>query len=82
MRKGKGYGLLVKDWLWGGLFLGLAVCNVPFGYEVNVLDCAAFSGTFTVERHLRGNTAYQTYLTGALATQRYVTPGRATLRSK
>ncbi len=48
MRKGKGYGLLVRGWLWAGLFLGLAACSVPFNYEVNVLNFADLSGTFTV----------------------------------
>ncbi|APR84079.1 Hypothetical protein A7982_09428 [Minicystis rosea] len=34
------------------------------------------------ERHLRGNTAYDTYLTGAEAQARYVTTSQATLASK
>ena len=34
------------------------------------------------ERHLRGNAAYDTYLTGADATARYVTTSQATIVSK
>ena len=48
MRKGKGYGFPVKGWLWVGLLLGVSACSVPFNYEVNVLNYADLSGTFTV----------------------------------
>lgn len=48
MRKGKGYGFLAKGWLWVGLLLGVAACSFPFNYEVNVLNYADLSGTFTV----------------------------------
>ena len=50
MLSAEGDGFLVKGWHGAGFFLGVAVCNVPFNYEVNVLDYAAFSGTFTVEQ--------------------------------
>ncbi|MGY2715801.1 hypothetical protein ACVW01_000330 [Thermostichus sp. MS-CIW-19] len=48
MRKGKGYGFPAKGWLWVGLLLGVAACSFPFNYEVNVLNYADLSGTFTV----------------------------------
>ena len=48
MRNGKGYGFLAKGWLWVGLLLGVSACSVPFNYEVNVLNYADLSGTFTV----------------------------------
>ncbi len=48
MRKGKGYGLLARGWLWVGLLLGVAACSVPFNYEINVLNFTDLSGTFTV----------------------------------
>ena len=50
MRKGKGYGLLVKDWLWAGLFLGLAVVEVPENGEVKGMGYAAFAGPFAGEQ--------------------------------
>jgi hypothetical protein len=48
MRNGKGYGFPAKGWLWVGLLLGVSACSFPFNYEVNVLDYADLSGTFTV----------------------------------
>ncbi|MGC8904437.1 hypothetical protein [Thermus sp.] len=48
MRKGKGYRLLARGWLWAGLLLGVAACSAPFNYEINVLNFADLSGTFTV----------------------------------
>ncbi len=48
MRNGKGYGFLAKGWLWVGLLLGVSACSGPFNYEINVLNYADLSGTFTV----------------------------------
>jgi len=52
MRKGKGYGLLARGWLWLGLLLGATACSVPFNYDIDVLkyvNLPEFSlGTFTV----------------------------------
>ncbi|MCC7384464.1 MAG: hypothetical protein IT384_21635 [Deltaproteobacteria bacterium] len=62
--------------------LTCSACQTPTADQDQVLTLARSYLVSFLERHLRGNTAYQTYLTGALATQRYVTPGRATLRSK
>lgn len=42
MSKGKVY------WTGIGLLLSLAACSVPFNYEINILDYAELSGTFTV----------------------------------
>ena len=50
MRKGKGYGFLAKGWLWVGLLLGVSACSFPFNYEINVLNYASLSGTFTVRQ--------------------------------
>lgn len=62
--------------------LACSACQTPTADQDEVLTLARSYVVSFLERHLRGNLAYETYLTGALATQRYVTPGRATLRSK
>lgn len=57
-------------------------CNSPTAPHAEVIELArAYTAAF-LERHLKGLTAYDDYLTGPLAQSRYVQPGRATLRSK
>jgi hypothetical protein len=48
--------------------------------EVNAMARAYVAAFF--ERHLRGDVAYDAYLTGGIATERYVSPGKATIESK
>ena len=62
--------------------LPCALCNPASVLQQDVLDLAKAITVAFFERHLRGNTAYDTYLTGATAQQRYVQTGRVGIRSK
>lgn len=66
-----------------------ASCGITCSFcNAASLDNAAVNGmarAYVVafyERHLRGNTGYDTYLTGAKAQELYVQPGTATIESK
>lgn len=57
-------------------------CNRPTTDAAQVHELSdAFSVAF-LQRHLRGLTAYDAFLTGTLAQQRWVATGRGTLRSR
>lgn len=59
-----------------------SLCNAATAKNADVTAMArAFMVAF-YERHLRGNTAYDAYLTGALAQSRYVATSRASITSK
>jgi chlorophyllase len=57
-------------------------CNAATATNAQVNGMARALMVAFYERHLRGNTAYDTYLTGADATARYVTTSQATIVSK
>jgi dienelactone hydrolase len=62
--------------------LTCSVCQTATASNASINDMArAFMVAF-YERHLRGLTGYDAYLTGAQAQSRYVTPGAATITSK
>lgn len=63
-----------------GLFCSLCGAATAPNAQVNGMARALTVAFY--ERHLRGNTAYDAYLTGAQATARYVTTGHATIVSK
>jgi pimeloyl-ACP methyl ester carboxylesterase len=57
-------------------------CNPATAPHQQVHDMALAYVTAFYERHLRGNTGYDTYLTGAQAQARYVATNQATIQSK
>ncbi len=57
-------------------------CNTATATNADVTQMARAFMTAFFERHLRGNTAFDAYLTGAQAQSRYVTTNRATIVSK
>ena len=59
-----------------------SACNAATAPNAQVNGMARALMVAFYERHLRGNNAYDTYLTGADATARYVTPKQATIVSK
>ncbi len=65
-----------------GCGLTCAFCNAATAPQDQVLGLARSYVVAFYERHLRGDAAYDTYLTGAEAQMRYVTPGLATIVSK
>ena len=62
--------------------LTCSFCNTATATNADVTQMARALMTAFFERHLRGNTAFDTYLTGAQAQARYVTTNRATVVSK
>lgn len=62
--------------------LTCSFCNAATASNTDVTTMARAFMTAFFERHLRGNAAYDTYLTGAQAQARYVTPNRAIIVSK
>ena len=63
-----------------GLFCSFCQAATAPNAQVNGMARALMVAFY--ERHLRGNTAYDAYLTGAQATARYVTTNQATIVSK
>jgi dienelactone hydrolase len=59
-----------------------SLCQSPTAPQDEVLAMSRAFVTAFLERHLRGDASYQTYLDGAAAQQRYVSTQRASLRSK
>ena len=57
-------------------------CNAATATNADVTQMARAFMTAFFERHLRGKTAFDAYLTGAQAQSRYVMTNRATLVSK
>ena len=57
-------------------------CNTATATNADVTQMARAFMTAFFERHLRGTSAYDAYLTGAQAQARYVTTTRATIVSK
>jgi dienelactone hydrolase len=57
-------------------------CNTATATNADVSQMARAFMTAFFERHLRGKTAFDAYLTGAQAQSRYVTTSRATIVSK
>jgi dienelactone hydrolase len=57
-------------------------CNMASAPNAQVNDLSKAFVTAFYERYLRGDTAYDAYLTGAVAQSRYVASGQATLTSK
>lgn len=57
-------------------------CNAATAKNPDVTQMARAFMTAFFERHLRGKTAFDAYLTGAAAQARYVTTNRATIVSK
>lgn len=57
-------------------------CNAATATNADVTQMARAFMTAFFERHLRGKTAFDAYLTGAQAQSRYVTTNRATIVSK
>jgi hypothetical protein len=78
--KGADHMSFLDDVATCGLVCTLCTAGTAPDAEVNALAEAYVTAFY--ERHLRGNTAYDTYLTGAEATTRYVTTGEATILSK
>lgn len=62
--------------------LPCSACQAATAAQSEVLGLARAMTVAFFERHLRGDTGYDTYLSGALAQQRYVQPGLALIRSK
>lgn len=58
------------------------LCEPPTATQSTVLDLAYAYAVAFFERNLRGNAAYDTYLTGDDARKRYVTTGEATIAGK
>ena len=58
------------------------VCQTPTLAQSVVLGLAGSYAVAFFERNLRGETAYDAYLTGAEAQHRYVTNGEAATQSK
>ena len=59
-----------------------SACQTPTTANATVNGLAKAYAAAFLERHLRGNTAYDTYLTGEMAQARYVDTGLATLQSR
>lgn len=57
-------------------------CNAAKAPQAQVLGMARAYVAAFFERHLRGDTSFDTYLTGALANSRYVATGQAAITSK
>lgn len=57
-------------------------CNMATAPNAQVHDLSKAFVVAFYERHLRGDVAYDTYLTGAMAQARYVMTGEATIDSK
>ncbi len=62
--------------------LSCGFCNAATLDQGTVVALARSYVAAFFERHLRGNTGYDAYLTGAIAQSRYVTPGTATIQTK
>ena len=62
--------------------LPCALCNPASVLQQDVLALARAITVAFFERHLKGNTAYDTYLSGPTAQQRYVQTRQAGIRSK
>jgi hypothetical protein len=58
------------------------LCQTPTASQDQVIGIADAYLVAFYERYLRGNTAYDAYLTGAIAQSRYVAMGEATIQSK
>jgi dienelactone hydrolase len=63
-----------------GLVCDLCTAGTASNAEVSGLSHAYVAAFY--ERYIRGNTAYDSYLTGALAQARYVATGEITISSK
>ncbi len=65
-----------------GCGITCAFCNAATATNADVTQMARAFMTAFFERHLRGKTAFDVYLTGALAQSRYVSTNRATIATK
>lgn len=65
-----------------GCGITCSFCNSATATNADVSQMARAFMTAFFERHLRGKTAYDAYLTGAQAQSRYVATTRATIVSK